>query len=327
MIKSALKIIRHPSQLARHVPLDIRLKVRTLRNWRRALLRPVSLTRSVAAIAQVKRSLSHIAKLHSDDGRIPPVFHFCYLFAGSEEFPFYAYLAILSALRKNPGFVAVLHYCHEPRGEWWQKAKGLVLTNKVADFEHFRLARMYHYAHKADVIRLLALNVVGGIYLDLDTLTLRDFAPLRDSPFVMAAQPATVSSNAGFCNAVMMSRRGSEFSTRWLKEYSHFRSKGRDLHWDFHSVQLPLALYFRTSIDIRVISYSAFFPMLWDDTKRHFLAENSEKNVKYFDQTFVVHLWNSHNGDVLRKIEPEIMRRSTSLYAYFARSILEDIRS
>jgi mannosyltransferase OCH1-like enzyme len=45
---------------------------------------------------------------------------------------------------------------------------------------------LYHVAHKADVVRLQALKETGGIYLDLDTISVKTIDRLLDHPFAMA---------------------------------------------------------------------------------------------------------------------------------------------
>jgi len=48
---------------------------------------------------------------------------------------------------------------------------------------------MHLYAHKADVLRLQVLNTYGGIYLDIDTMSLRSWRPFCEvHRFVMAWQ-------------------------------------------------------------------------------------------------------------------------------------------
>lgn len=42
-----------------------------------------------------------------------------------------------------------------------------------------------HYAHKADIVRMEALLRWGGIYLDIDVITLRPFDHLLDKDMVM----------------------------------------------------------------------------------------------------------------------------------------------
>lgn len=328
-MRRVLKAVRHPRLAFRYalrfVPFSIRLQVRTLLNVAAAAFHPVKYVRSANSVALIKRSLEDIAR--STDcqvDKVPPVFHFVYGFKQREDFPYYAYLAIKSALALNPTFRAIVHFCHEPTGEWWEEAKKFCEVNQLPDFHYFGPARLYHYAHKADIVRLLALQIVGGIYLDLDTLTLRSFETFRDSAFVMGVQPTSAASGGGMCNAVLISKRRSEFISRWLWEYRHFRSKGwGDIHWDFHSVKLPVRLYFTTSLDIRVVSYTAFFPLLWHETKKYIFTEGGVKNLPYFEKSYALHLWNNFNNDELLRMSPQTIETSTSLYAHFARAALE----
>jgi mannosyltransferase OCH1-like enzyme len=45
--------------------------------------------------------------------------------------------------------------------------------------------RLRSFAHQADVLRLEILMREGGVYLDLDTITLRSFEPLMGDRLVM----------------------------------------------------------------------------------------------------------------------------------------------
>ncbi len=67
-------------------------------------------------------------------------------------------MAIRSALYFNPGLAVFLYVLHEPEGYYWNLIKNAVKLIEVKDFTHFGHARLHHNAHKADIIRLLALH-------------------------------------------------------------------------------------------------------------------------------------------------------------------------
>jgi len=71
-----------------------------------------------------------------------------------------------------------------------------------------------HFAHRADVLRLLALRRQGGIYLDMDTLCLKPFSDLLEYPCVRG--------RPGLCNAVILSEPGGRFISAWLASYRQF---------------------------------------------------------------------------------------------------------
>ncbi len=254
---------------------------------------------------------------------IPKRLIFVYGFKGPEVFHYYMYVAVKSALHHNPDWRAVIFYCHQPLGEFWDQVvdDDKVSVIQVPDFEFFGIARFRHYAHKGDIVRLLALNILGGVYLDIDTVTVSGFDPFRDKPFVMGVQADVVGAAGGLCNAVMMSQPGSAFSTRWLREYRSFNSKGRDKYWDFHSVKLPAMLSYELADEITILPYDRLFWPLWNDLERILLKEGSCSLVPKLKHAYAFHLWNGVTEKALQRITPEFVSTSTSAYASFARRI------
>ena len=182
---------------------------------------------------------------------IPSMIHFVYGFSDSSQvFGMHNYIAVASAKKKNPHCKILFHVMREPIGKWWQHAK--VLLDEIIEYEgttEFQGQCLTHYAHKADVVRLKAIYERGGIYMDIDTISLRSWAPLQaGNQFVIAEQDSpslgTVRQGKvyGLCNAGMASVKGSLFAALWLESYQFFRSHGRDRFWDEHSVILPANL-------------------------------------------------------------------------------------
>jgi hypothetical protein len=60
------------------------------------------------------------------------------------------------------------HYLNLPTGPWWDLLLPslTLIKTEVPDEIHGR--KLTHFAHKADVLRLLAMKHSGGIYLDID---------------------------------------------------------------------------------------------------------------------------------------------------------------
>src|SRR5258708_6871344 len=125
------------------------------------------------------------------NGMIPNVIHFIFGFApdfGGKPFSLVHYLAVKSAYMVNKPDCINLFCQHEPQGEWWEKAKRYVNVVRVAPPEEVFGVRLYHFAHKADVMRLQVLMDQGGIYLDMDIICVRPFTPLLGHSFVMGQQ-------------------------------------------------------------------------------------------------------------------------------------------
>lgn len=60
------------------------------------------------------------------------------------------------------------HYEHLPTGPWWDLiSRNLTLVKTEIPIAVYG-RRLSHFAHKADVLRLLTMKHSGGIYLDVD---------------------------------------------------------------------------------------------------------------------------------------------------------------
>lgn len=286
--------------------------------------------KDAARVAASKRTLQAFVEKLPDPanydgiGKVPQLFHFIYGFHSSGDIPYFGYIAMRSALAFNPGWSAYYYCMHTPEGPNWDRIKDNVTLVTLDDFDYFMGAKFYHYAHKADVIRMIVMNRVGGVYLDLDTITKRSFEDLRDAPFCMGVQAAGSASASGLCNAVMVGQPGSDFSTEWLAHYDYFRSRGRDDLWDYHSVKLPGILMSRKPESIRVLDYRAFFYPLWMTIEQQLFTERGYLLFKdHFDAAYCFHLWNGGTGHFLDELSEEIILESRSIYADIARRALE----
>lgn len=290
------------------------------RNLADAALDPRNVAASAAALADFVSRLPSSSD-DTESGKIPQMLHFVYGFKARGDLPYYGCMAIKSALHFNPGWKAYYYTMHEPEGPNWESIKDRIEVVLLKDFTHFGNAKLYHYAHKADIIRLLVLNHIGGAYLDIDSITQRSFEDLREHDFVMGVQAAGPDSSSGLCNAIMLGQAGAAFSTRWLAEYDHFRSKGRDDLWDYHSVKMPVRLAARFHDEITVLDYRAFFYPLWGNIKKALFSEVSAMYANDFKPAYCFHLWNGATGEWLDGIDLAYVRTSKSIYASIAREV------
>jgi tetratricopeptide (TPR) repeat protein len=289
-------------------------------NARQAALEPRKISRSADAIASLRKRLSGFTAVESST-KIPKIVHFVYGFKHSGDIPYYGYMAIKSALHFNPGWRVLYFTMNEPYGPNWSKIASRVNIIKLDDFDYFGNAYLNHYAHKSDVVRLIALNLIGGVYLDIDTITRRPFEPLLDHDFVMGVQAASPNSSSGLCNAIMMGKPSAHFSTEWLSHYDYFRSRGRDDLWDYHSVKLPVLLMCKYPGSIHVLDYRKLFYPLWHSIQRSLFSENSFQYEADFEPAICHHLWNGATSSWLDGIDESFVRSSKSIYAQIARDV------
>lgn len=274
---------------------------------------------------------------------IPNILHFVFGMApdfGGKPFSLVHYLSVKSAIELNKPVAAYFHFQYEPTGEWWQKAKPLLTLNKIAAPDSFMGRPLFHVAHKADVVRLQALKETGGIYLDLDTISVKPLTDLLNHSFAIGQElkPKYVPKNwrqhikyklglikgssknaTGLCNAVLLSEKNSEFINLWLDEYKTFRSKGRDKYWNEHSVLVPERLAAMHPEKITQLSPYAFHYPLYDKAGLRSMFEE----VTEFPEAHLHHLWESFSWDqYLSKLTIEKIMTENTTYNLIARKFL-----
>jgi hypothetical protein len=273
---------------------------------------------------------------------IPNIIHFVFGMAHDFEgkpFSLVHYLSIRSAVELNKPSATIFHYHYEPEGEWWEKAKPLLTLEKINAPESFMGKRLYHAAHKADVVRLQALKATGGIYLDLDTISVRPLTELLCFPFVIGQEPPKVYAPknwrqrikyklglirkmeeiTGLCNAVLLSEKNNDFLNRWLEAYRSFRSKGHDKYWNEHSVKVPKTLADMYPNNVTRLSPGAFFSPLYDEQGLRSMFEE----VTDFNGAYVHHLWETFSWDkYLLPLTPEKILSQDTTYNLIARKYI-----
>jgi hypothetical protein len=274
---------------------------------------------------------------------IPNILHFVFGMAqdfGGKPFSLVHYLSVKSAVELNKPDAAYFHYEYEPEGEWWQKAKRLLILKKITAPDSFMERPLYHVAHKADVVRLQALNETGGIYLDLDTISVKPLTDLLSNSFVIGKELKAeyVPKNwrqqikyklgwikkeriasTGLCNAILLSEKNSVFINSWLEEYKSFRSEGRDKYWNEHSVLVPQKLAEKYPQHITQLSPYAFHYPLYNEAGLKSMFEE----VNEFPKAYLHHLWESFSWNkYMSKLTEESIRNEATTYNLIARRFL-----
>lgn len=129
------------------------------------------------------------AKLIPVGDRIPKVVHFIYgLRDPDPQLDLIHYLAIKSAHDVIRPEKIMFHYHYMPVGKYFERARPMLTMNKVDLVERVFDRPVSHYAHRADVVRLQVLEQYGGIYMDLDVISLKPIDQLLDREFVMGQE-------------------------------------------------------------------------------------------------------------------------------------------
>lgn len=134
-------------------------------------------------------TIARETKLTPVDRRIPKIVHFVYGLRDPEPtLDLIHYIAIKSAHDTLKPEKIMFHYHHLPVGENFERARPMLTLNKVPLVEKVFGRPVSHYAHRADVVRLQVLEEFGGIYLDLDLISLKPVDHLLNREFIMAQE-------------------------------------------------------------------------------------------------------------------------------------------
>lgn len=241
---------------------------------------------------------------------------------GGKPFGFIHYMAIRSAMELNPDFTVYVYYQFEPSGPYWDLVKGDVITVVVQAPSEIFGRPVTHFAHKADILRLQFLLRTGGVYLDLDTICQKPFAPLMHSRPVMGIESATTGmgqwtdgADVGLCNALIMSPPDSPFLKIWFETYRDFDSG----HWNNHSVLKPGILARQHADLIHVEPPESFFWPLWTEDGLSMLFAQGHD----FPEAYSFHLWESQSWRYVEHLHTdEVITRDTT-YNRVARRFIE----
>ncbi|KAI8093711.1 uncharacterized protein BX664DRAFT_278838 [Halteromyces radiatus] len=202
----------------------------------------------------------------------------------------------------------MFHYHYLPTGSLFEQARPMLTLHKVDLVPTvFGDRPVTHFAHQADIIRLDMLNQYGGIYLDLDVISLASMDHLLENEFVMGQEG--IGGSVGLCNAVILARPQARFLQRWQETYRTFDQKD----WNYHSVVLPGKLAETFVDEITVLNHTAFFWPLWDSQGLRTLFLEKSYN---FAWNYATHIWESAaNPHLMAGLTKEvILNVENSLY-------------
>lgn len=225
--------------------------------------------------------------------RIPNQIHFIFIKPQDKEikFSFIYYIAIYSAWKINNPDKIYFYYNYDMKGKWFDKLKEIpnIIFEKVEVPTHIGKKPLKKVAHKADIIRMQKLYERGGIYMDIDTISVKPYKHLLKNKVVLGKQ-----GDDGICNAIMMTEKNSEFFKIWMDNYEeNFNSDG----WDEASILLPKSLYEKHPNKVTLMEEDVFFLPSWTEVDKIFKNDyDIPKNL------ITLHLWESISMKYIKNI-------------------------
>lgn len=284
------------SQVKRIVSYAYRLKEKGLEFLSKEKTRVSKLlldSSSMSSLQKYRLSMQKVA-IEGFDSSIPRLVHFIKSDDDPSRFTLMHYLAIRSAHFHIKPDTLYFHTVVEPSGKWWDKAKKYVtveylkhVPTTIGDVP-LRLA-----AHISDALRYDILNRLGGIYMDLDVITLKSFDPLFNYPINLALEKAVDKYEEVVCNAVIMSKPGHPFlKTIQDAQPLHFKEGC----YSCHSVIMIRDLALWHPDEVNILNWESFYYPGWESEAYRIMFGSNNPSEADWSKTFAVHLFAS-NGN------------------------------
>ena len=274
-----------------------------------------------------------ISKQMQSSDRIPNIVHVIWL--NNPELNFMNYLTMRAALVSLRPDKLMLHYTSLNKdNEWFLKLHNslTLVPHNLQDEYPVQMEEEWQISHISDLLRLDIIYKEGGIYLDMDVISLQSFdALLHSEKDVILGHEG--GDRHGLCNAVIVGRKGSSFVKTWRDSYTTF---SRD-EWNYHSVILPKELSLQYPEQICTLSPTAFFWPTW--TKRHIqymhepITSDEAEHTKeimaansgaLYAQQFAYHGWSQVASSYLNSLNLEEVKNRDSRFNVLVRGFLDD---
>ena len=245
------------------------------------------------------------SKLETEEDEIPRIFHLVWI--GKNPLSYISETCIKSIRTHNPDYRIILHHTNKD------------ITNNIAIQElikNYNLECNYinnitkiqnvdinRVTGQSDLIRLLAIYLYGGIYIDLDIVILKSFDPIREiligsKKELLMGFEAQHNKKLYVNNGLIMGKKKNFIIEEWLKCFAKtYSSTG----WSEHGVELITKLYndkFKNNMIVMPPHY--FHPISWKHIEKKILS-NSPVN----DEWYSIHLFNKTVEKVMAILDTE----------------------
>lgn len=211
------------------------------------------------------------------------IIHFIWI-SGGHEFTMSHFIAVKSAFLVQKPDKIYFWVNEEIDNFWWKACLKYVEVMKITVPRFINGVRIDSNQHKADVMRINILNRFGGVYFDMDLLSLRSVWELkREGRRIVMAREC----ENKICNCFIMAEVGTGMIGRWIREYETKYGKVEDW-WGGLSVCMPHELSLEFGEEIEVVERRVVMPFMYNDWR--FFEENGEVDL---EGCYCVHLWDT----------------------------------
>lgn len=262
---------------------------------------------------------------------IPRVIHFICI--RPLEFKLVHYLAIASAVDvHNPDIVKVYVDKEPDDNMLWEaiKKKDKVNIVFIKPLTEFRGINISASQYKADIIRLERLMEDGGIYLDLDVLSLKSFDELLDEHCVVGSEGGPdqepfcndINKMGSITNAVLLSEPNNEFIKTW---YNQIADNIEGKEWAYHAVCLPKHILCNDMFNVRLEPKMSFMPFCFRD--KFIFDETQNDRMSDLDHSYTMHLWATIWKNDINNINISYFMKNDNIFTKIFRRYVDELIS
>jgi hypothetical protein len=249
-----------------------------------------------SSISQSQRHRLQLQKVALDgfDTSVPKIVHFIKSDDDPNRFTLMHYLAVRSAHHHIKPDKIMFHTVVQPAGKWWERAKKYVSIEYIHDVPtHIGKVPLRLAAHISDALRYQMLEKYGGIYMDLDVITIKSFDSLLNYPMTLALEKDVENYEEVVCNAVIMAKPGHPFLDTIKHNQPHHFKEGC---YSCHSVIMIRDLAIWHPEEVNILNWESFYYPGWEEEAYRIMFGSNDPNEVDWSKTFAIHLFAS-NGN------------------------------
>lgn len=252
---------------------------------------------------------------------VPNTIHFINL--GPREFSLVHFISVYSAYNIQKPDNIIIHCTHVQKNNiFWELLKNIVTINHVDLNEYIDKYKFESYQYYADILRMEILIQQGGIYMDLDILSLQSYSIFLDQTTIGVEKMDENDENVvSLSNAIILAKPYDPFIIEW---YNQMLTCVDEKNWAYHAVVLPKLILEKNNYDVRVVNKKTFIPFCYRDT---FIFEN-KKIDKWVDlnESCTIHLWETLWAGILNNIEIDYFYINKNIFTHFYKEYIDIIR-
>lgn len=264
---------------------------------------------------------------------IPNIFHFICI--SPMKFELYHYLAVKSALDIHKPLTTYIYVDKEPESnQYWELIKSQVTVEYISVPHTFHGINVTYPQYRADIIRLEKLIERGGIYMDIDNLSIKSFSSLFENnslvmggsldnyPNVIDITDEYIGKLDAISNAIIMCEPNHPFLIDW---YNSLPSNLVGKPWAYHAVCLPREILSNNKYDrIKILHWNKYFcpihmhdnsPFIFEESGNNRLSEITSCYTLVFYQTMV-------HDRYLKNITPEFLFNTNCIFSQLYKKYL-----